>query len=451
MPAAVPTTEDFIGGDGEAPTTAAGAAPTAGGQTASTETSWTDSGWKDIPVSNIGSGTSRAWNGTRGWFNYSGNVATAEPDAWASYNRRERDSDAWSSRKNDADDDWNAKERRKNKDGDVPDWDGKSMHRTVYFRKIDLWTATTGVVPEEQAVRLLQKLSGEAFEKLENVKVEDVKCTDGVEKFKEYIINAYEPIEDYRVGKIMDEFLDDFQRKKDQEIVDYNRSWFSEISKAEKVAGELQPKWKAHLYLRKMRLSPYQKSQVLTGSLGDYTVEGLGKAALRTFPNVKEAFGHKGTGLLEHRGFGARGDKHPKRGGFRRGGGKGGFRKRAHKANEVDQESDEEDEEENPGEHDEESSDSQKDSASSDGEGSKEAGAEGELPPEVPHELEEAYQESRAFLTRAKKQRREVEKARDFFKKGPKGQGKDGDVKTLKMKMPSAKCGALGHWYTDKL
>ena len=48
-------------------------------------------------------------------------------------------------------------------------------------------------------------------------------------------------------------------------------------------------------------------------------------------------------------------------------------------------------------------------------------------------ELEEAYRESRAFLTRAKKQRSEVEKARGFFKKGPQ-QGKDDEkVNTLKM------------------
>ena len=36
----------------------------------------------------------------------------------------------------------------------------------------------------------------------------------------------------------------------------------------------------------------------------------------------------------------------------------------------------------------------------------------------MPHEIEEAYQEAEAYLTRAKKQRAEVEKARGFFKKG---------------------------------
>jgi len=161
---------------------------------------------------------------------------------------------------------------KKDRDGDVPEWDGKAGHRTTYFRKIDLWEATTGVEPSKRGIRLLAKLTGEAFEKLENVDPKTLLGEDSVERFKKCIIDVYEPIEDYRVGKIMDSFLDDFVRKKDQEIIDYNLAWSRELHRAEKVAGELLPKWKAHLYLKKMRLNPIQKSQVLTGCLGEYTV-----------------------------------------------------------------------------------------------------------------------------------------------------------------------------------
>ena len=40
----------------------------------------------------------------------------------------------------------------------------------------------------------------------------------------------------------MDEFLDDFSRKSNQEVVDFNNSWHKELQKAEKVANELPPK-----------------------------------------------------------------------------------------------------------------------------------------------------------------------------------------------------------------
>ena len=47
----------------------------------------------------------------------------AQSDAWADWEpRRRKDRD----------------ELNKNRDGDVPDWDGKESHRTTYFRKVDI-------------------------------------------------------------------------------------------------------------------------------------------------------------------------------------------------------------------------------------------------------------------------------------------------------------------------
>ena len=59
----------------------------------------------------------------------------------------------------------------------------------------------------------------------------------------------------------MDEFRDEFGRRRDQEIVDFNRNWHTEITKAEKAAGQLPVKWKTHLYLKKLRMPTTAKSQ----------------------------------------------------------------------------------------------------------------------------------------------------------------------------------------------
>ena len=77
-------------------------------------------------------------------------------------------------------------------------------------------------------------------------------------------------------------------------------------------------------------------------------------------------------------------------------------------------------------------------------------GGDEDLVEDVPPELEEAYQEATAFLTRAKKQRAEVEKARGFFKRGARKEGRDAAVHPLKSKLPCSKCGQLGHWHKDK-
>jgi hypothetical protein len=247
-----------------------------------------------------------------------------------------------------ADDGYNKKDR----DGDVPEWDGKASHRATYFRKIDLWIATTGVDPKKRGVRLLAKLTGEAFEKLENVDPKSLMIEDGVEEFKKRIEEVYEPIEDYRVGKIMDHFLYDFYRARDQEIIDYNLAFAREVFKVEKVAGELSDKWKAHLYLNKMKLSTTMKSQVLTGALGNYTVPALGKAALTSFPSVKDAFRTREASTSKGNDGWKTGGKPKPKGRF----GKKPFKKRPWRANEahLDDEGSEEESEEDEGSEEEE-------------------------------------------------------------------------------------------------
>ena len=74
-----------------------------------------------------------------------------------------------------------------------------------------------------------------------------------------------------------------------------------------------------------------------------------------------------------------------------------------------------------------------------------------ESPSGVPEGLENASQEAQLYLTRAKKQRAEVEEARGYFRAGASQEGKDAVMKSLKGKLPCSKCGGLGHWYKDKI
>ena len=338
---------------------------------------------------------------------------------------------------------WN--NSKNDKDGDVPGWDGKSEHRTTYFRRIELWEATTGVDMHKRGVKLLAKLTGEAFHKLENVKPEHLEFPDSVDRFKLCIINAYEPIEDYRVGKIMDQFLEDFSRKKNQEILDFNRAWEMELDQAQKVAGELTPKWQAHLYLKKIRLPSSAKSQVLTGTLGEYSVKAMMKAALTTFPNIKEAFGGRDKSDRHSGGYHAQrgNNKDPKKKGkfpFKH---KGRYKKNGSRVHETNQEGDEVEESGSESSSESDSDDEEKDDEES------QAPDDATENNDVPEELEEALAEAEAYVTRAKKSRAELEKARGFFKKDGPNEGKDDKMKSLKSRLPCSKCGKLGHWHKD--
>ena len=105
-----------------------------------------------------------------------------------------------------------------------------------------MWVAATGVRKDEQAIRSWQDLSGEAFQKPENMDTETVRHAGGVADVKQAIENVYEPIEEYRIDKSMDEVLSDFSRRRNQEIVDYNLAWARELRNSEKLAGDLTPK-----------------------------------------------------------------------------------------------------------------------------------------------------------------------------------------------------------------
>ena len=120
-------------------------------------------GWVDRPSDVLSrEGSSWAWTEIRGWFGFEDPRTEPTPsaytdydlpneadDMWRSYNPTTRNhrEEAWPQRP------WRPREDDRRKDGNVPEWDGKSTERSVYFRKIDLWRATTGVKPEEQGIR----------------------------------------------------------------------------------------------------------------------------------------------------------------------------------------------------------------------------------------------------------------------------------------------------------
>ena len=333
---------------------------------------------------------SQAGDGHRDWTGYGGR--------WNDWGH----SESWNHR------DWNSTPWRDNsgkggKDDEPPDWDGKSEPLLKYLRQIDIWVEGTKMEPERRGVKLLGKLKGDAFDKMELIEPKSLKVFNGVEVFKELIRSKYEPNEHHRVGRIMDKFMYEFCRKTEEEIMDYDTRFDREVALAEKVAGELAPTWKAHLYLKKMRLRDDRESQVRTGALGQYTVEALRKSALSAFPSI-------GAIRSYHRGddngrpsFHSR-QKPPRRDRFKNN--RGSKIRKPFKAHECHPDDEEDQEEGGTDESDHEGNGSGEDSAVS------EESAE----PDLPAELVAAQKETETYMTQAKKQRAEVEKARGFFK-----------------------------------
>ena len=97
-------------------------------------------GWRKLPDdAEYGDGPYWGWSAEEQWFQFS----TSE--GFGSVSSRKGGSSESSAVR----DEW------KEKEGNIPTWDGKTGHRTLYFRKIDLWCATTGCLKTKRAIKLL--------------------------------------------------------------------------------------------------------------------------------------------------------------------------------------------------------------------------------------------------------------------------------------------------------
>jgi hypothetical protein len=106
------------------------------------------------------------------------------------------------------------------KDDKPPSWSGKEPKLQTYIRKVNLWCAYTRTPENRRGIRLLAGLDGDAFDKMELVMPEELVRSDGVSYFLSLLRAKYEPLENKRIGKVMDDFLFKFDRRNDEEIND---------------------------------------------------------------------------------------------------------------------------------------------------------------------------------------------------------------------------------------
>ena len=113
------------------------------------------------------------------------------------------------------------------------------------------------------------------------------KKKNGIEIFKKLLDQAYEPIEEFRVGKVMDDFIYRFYRKRDQDMSVYKHAWEKEILRVSEVVGELNARWKTHLWLSKSGLNHDQRTKLLVATLGKFDLEQMMSQSVRIFLDVK--------------------------------------------------------------------------------------------------------------------------------------------------------------------
>ena len=74
-----------------------------------------------------------------------------------------------------------------------------------YERRVSLFVSDTRVAPERRAGKLLERLDGRAFDSREGT--QELETLSGVEYLLDHLRTHFEPIEVFRRGRIVDDFV----------------------------------------------------------------------------------------------------------------------------------------------------------------------------------------------------------------------------------------------------
>ena len=103
----------------------------------------------------------------------------------------------------------------------IPSFDGTDFRQ--YERRVRLFLSHTRVAPERRAGKLVERLDGRAFDLCEGV--QDLETPNCVENLLDHLRMHYEPIDVFRQGRVVDDFVGDFERQPGEEADEYEPLW----------------------------------------------------------------------------------------------------------------------------------------------------------------------------------------------------------------------------------
>ena len=97
------------------------------------------------------------------------------------------------------------------------------------------FVSNTREAPERRAGKLVERLEVRAIDSCEGI--QDLRTPNGVENLLDHLRTHFEPIEVFRRGRIVDDFVFDFERQPGEEIMDYDTRVNILLRRFEAVAG----------------------------------------------------------------------------------------------------------------------------------------------------------------------------------------------------------------------
>lgn len=166
-----------------------------------------------------------------------------------------------------------------------------SITMREYERRARLFQATTGIDPEFQAGKLVERLSGEAWSATENLNIPALKCASGVDMLLKHLWDELEPLEFLKTFNTLAYFYKSFKRQKGQEMTSYDSAFRAQCKRLEEVGSKLEGTSKAYWYLEKASISDDLRRQVVSSAGAEYDYGKLRSALVAIVPQVKRQEG----------------------------------------------------------------------------------------------------------------------------------------------------------------
>lgn len=177
----------------------------------------------------------------------------------------------------------------------IPEWSGETPIRD-YRRRVALFEASTGIDAEYRAGRLLEKLSGMAWQATETLSPEKLRTPNGVELLN-HLQAELEPVEHLRVFGTLATFYKQFRRSRGQEFCSYDTDFRVQLRKLEEANAPLSGISKSYWFLECAAISDELRKQVIAASGGSYEYERLRAALIAIVPKIhRDTSDDKGNG-----------------------------------------------------------------------------------------------------------------------------------------------------------
>ena len=177
----------------------------------------------------------------------------------------------------------------------IPGHDGQITMRE-YQRRVKLFQSNTAIDPCFQAGKLIEKLTGQAWECCETLDVSQLKSPQGVQKLLDHLWMELEPLEHLRVFSTLSEFYQKFHRGRGQQFTAYDTAFRAQCLRLKECGAPLTGTALAFWFLEKANISDELKRQVVSGANGTYEYTRLRESLVAIVPQVGKPNDEKPSG-----------------------------------------------------------------------------------------------------------------------------------------------------------